>query len=226
MADRVSISFKLGGTLSPEAWLELAAIIAGESLSIEWDGPAFEPSHRAVGAPLELFANEVAWGKVEPLESFCQDHGLSYRFWAGGFFAEWSAERVVFRGEGTPDSFIVDESDRVLIDRHEIVRRGSRSRDRLFGADVFADPVRDMLLDLYAAHYEQQNVSVSSLRIAAAVPATTALRSARIMVERGWAIRTRDRHDARRIHVRLSDEAREKLDLYFADTGSAIAAES
>lgn len=125
MADRVSISFKLGGTLSPEAWLELAAIIAGESLSIEWDGPAFEPSHRAVGAPLELFANEVAWGKVEPLESFCQDHGLSYRFWAGGFFAEWSAERIVFRGEGTPDSFIVDESDRVLIDRHEIVRRGS-----------------------------------------------------------------------------------------------------
>jgi hypothetical protein len=122
MADRVSISFKLGGTLSPEAWLELAAVIAGESLSIEWDGPAFEPSHRTVGQPLELFANEVAWGKVEPLETFCQDHGLPYRFWAGGFFAEWSAERIVFRGEGTPDSFIVDESDRVLIDRHE---RGS-----------------------------------------------------------------------------------------------------
>lgn len=115
-------------------------------------------------------------------------------------------------------------SDRARFVRECIRRR--RSRDRLFGADVFADPVRDMLLDLYAAHYEQQNVSVSSLCITAAVPATTALRSARIMVERGWAIRTRNRHDARRIHVRLSDEAREKLDLYFADAGSAIAAES
>ncbi|MDR7061669.1 MULTISPECIES: hypothetical protein [unclassified Sphingopyxis] len=125
MADRVSISFKLGGHLTPETWLALAAVIAGESLSIEWDGPAFESSHRTVGEPLELFANEVAWGKVEPLETFCQDHGLPYRFWAGGFFAEWSAERIVFRGEGTPDSFIVDESDRVLIDRHEVVRRGS-----------------------------------------------------------------------------------------------------
>ncbi|MBR2171354.1 hypothetical protein [Sphingopyxis sp.] len=125
MADRVSISFKLGGQLTPEAWLALAAVIASEGLSIEWDGPAFEPAHRTVGEPLELFANEVAWGKVEPLETFCQDHGLPYRFWAGGFFAEWSAERIVFRGEGTPDSFIVDESDRVLIDRHEIVRRGS-----------------------------------------------------------------------------------------------------
>ena len=125
MADRVSISFKLGGQLTPEAWLALAAVITSEGLSIEWDGPAFEPAHRTVGEPLELFANEVAWGKVEPLETFCQDHGLPYRFWAGGFFAEWSAERIVFRGEGTPDSFIVDESDRVLIDRHEIVRRGS-----------------------------------------------------------------------------------------------------
>ena len=125
MADRVSVTFKLGGTLSQEAWPELVAVVAAEGLSIEWDGPAFEPSHRTVGEPLELFANEVAWGKVEALEAFCQDHGLPYRFWAGGFFAEWSAERIVFRGEGAPDSFIVDESDRVLIDRHEAVRRGS-----------------------------------------------------------------------------------------------------
>lgn len=125
MADRVSVSFKLGGILSPNAYLALAAVIAGEGLSIEWDGPSFEPSHRTPGEPLELFANEVAWGKVEALETFCQEHGLPYRFWAGGYFAEWSAERIVFRGDGSPDSFIVDESDRVLIDRHEIVRRGS-----------------------------------------------------------------------------------------------------
>lgn len=125
MADRVSVTFTLGGTLSGEAWLELVAVIAGEGLSIGWDGPAFEASHRTVGGPLELLANEVAWGKIEALESFCQDHGLPYRFWAGGYFAEWSAERIIFRGEGAPDSFIVDESDRVLIDRHEVVRRGS-----------------------------------------------------------------------------------------------------
>lgn len=125
MADRVSVSFTLGGTLSPDAYLELAAVIAAEGLAIEWDGPSFEPSHRRPGDALELFANEVAWGKVEPLETFCQEHGLPYRFWAGGFFAEWSAERIVYRGDGTPDSFIADESDRVLIDRHEIVRRGN-----------------------------------------------------------------------------------------------------
>lgn len=125
MADRVPVTFTLGGILSPETYIDLVAVIAAEGLSTEWDGPAFEPSHRTVGEPLELFANEVAWGKVEALETFCQDHGLPYRFWAGGFFAEWSAERIVFRGEGAPDSVIVDESDRVLIDRHEAARRGS-----------------------------------------------------------------------------------------------------
>ncbi|WP_422060788.1 hypothetical protein [Sphingopyxis sp.] len=125
MADRVSVSFKLGGILSHDAYRALAEVIAAEGLSVEWDGPSFEASHRTPDQPLELFANEVAWGKVEALETFCQDNGLPYRFWAGGFFAEWSAERIVFRGAGAPDSFIVDESDRVLIDRHEVVRRGS-----------------------------------------------------------------------------------------------------
>jgi hypothetical protein len=125
MADRVSVSFALGGTLSGEAYLELVAVIAAEGLSIEWDGAAFEPPHRKVGEPLALFANEVAWGKVEALETFCADHGLPYRVWSGGFFAEWGAERLIFRGDGVPESFIADESDRVLIDRHEIVSRGS-----------------------------------------------------------------------------------------------------
>ena len=125
MADRVSVSFTLGGTLSGDAYHELVAVIAAEGLSIEWDGPAFVPSHRTVGEPLALFANEVAWGKVEALETFCADHGLPYRVWSGGFFAEWGAERLIFRGDGAPESFIADESDRVLIDRLEIVRRGS-----------------------------------------------------------------------------------------------------
>ena len=52
MADRVSISFKLGGTLSADTWLELASVIASEGLSIEWYGPAFEPDADAIRADL------------------------------------------------------------------------------------------------------------------------------------------------------------------------------
>lgn len=141
MADRVSVSFKLGGRLLAAAYEELAAVIVAEGLSTEWDGPAFEPSHRTEGEPLELFANEVAWGKVEALETFCADHGLPYHFWAGGFFSEWGAERIIYRGEGAPDSFMADESDRVLIDRGEVERRGSiEATLAYFDAADFAIP--------------------------------------------------------------------------------------
>ena len=55
--------------------------------------------------------------------------------------------------------------------------RHRRRREQLFGAEVFADPVWDILLDLYASHHEGKNVAVTSLCIAAAVPPTTALRT-------------------------------------------------
>jgi len=125
MADRVSVTFTLGGQISAADYEALVSVIVAEGLSTEWDGPAFEASHRTEGEPLELFANEVAWGKVETHENFCADHGLAYHFWAGGFFAEWGAERIIYRGEGAPASFVADESDRVLIDRGEVERRGS-----------------------------------------------------------------------------------------------------
>ena len=125
MADRVSVTFTLGGRISADDFEVLVSVIVAEGLSTEWDGPTFEASHRTEGEPLELFANEVAWGKVEALENFCADHGLAYHFWAGGYFAEWGAERIIYRGEGAPDSFVADESDRVLIDRGEVERRGS-----------------------------------------------------------------------------------------------------
>src|SRR3546814_5166237 len=54
--------------------------------------------------------------------------------------------------------------------------RERRWREQFLAADLFADPAWDMLLDLYAACYERRQVSVSTLCIAAAVPAPTARR--------------------------------------------------
>ena len=53
--------------------------------------------------------------------------------------------------------------------------RYRRRREQLFGDEVFADPVWDILLDLYASHHEGKNVAVTSLCIAAAVPALAAV---------------------------------------------------
>lgn len=104
--------------------------------------------------------------------------------------------------------------------RAKFVRRiigHRRRREHHFPADLFADPAWDMMLDLYAAHYERREISVSSLCIAAAVPATTALRWIKLMVEAGKFIRIADPEDGRRIIVKLSDETRAQLDEYFDD---------
>jgi DNA-binding MarR family transcriptional regulator len=94
--------------------------------------------------------------------------------------------------------------------------RHRRRREQLFGAEVFADPVWDILLDLYASHHEGKNVAVTSLCIAAAVPPTTALRWIKVMTEKGWLVRTRDPADGRRVYVDLGADALARLDLYFA----------
>lgn len=90
-----------------------------------------------------------------------------------------------------------------------------RMRDQFFPKDLFADPAWDMLLDLMAARLEQSRVAVSSLCIAAAVPATTALRWIRTLTEHGLFVRRADPEDGRRIFIELSDAAGEALTAYF-----------
>lgn len=94
--------------------------------------------------------------------------------------------------------------DAVMIRR---LLRLRRDRDRYFPAELFADPAWDMLLDLTAAQLEGKLVPVSSLCIAAAVPTTTALRWVRSLTEAGLLERQIDPTDARRNHIRLSDDA-------------------
>jgi hypothetical protein len=92
--------------------------------------------------------------------------------------------------------------------------RARRLRDQYFRADLFADPAWDMLLDLMAARLEQKRVAVSSLCIAAAVPATTALRWIKVLSDRGLFVRSADPQDGRRVYIELSDETARALAAY------------
>ncbi len=100
--------------------------------------------------------------------------------------------------------------------------RVRRMRDHFFPSEIFADPAWDMLLDLIAARLAGDSVSVSSLCIAAAVPATTALRWIRTMTEAGLFVRHADPQDGRRVFIGLSDEAADGMIRYF----SAVKAQS
>jgi DNA-binding MarR family transcriptional regulator len=101
------------------------------------------------------------------------------------------------------------------------VIRARRLRARYFAEELFADPAWDMLLDLLQAEIAQLRVPVSSLCIAAAVPATTALRYLKTMVSNGIFVRRADPHDGRRVFVELAPEASHALHRYFAAIGSA-----
>lgn len=91
-----------------------------------------------------------------------------------------------------------------------------RLRDNFFDPVLFADPAWDMLLDLMAAKLEGDQVAVSSLCIAAAVPPTTALRWIKAMTDHNMFERHADPTDGRRIFIRLSDGATIGMARYFA----------
>jgi DNA-binding MarR family transcriptional regulator len=101
---------------------------------------------------------------------------------------------------------------------HRIIRQ-RRMRDRFFDSELFADPAWDILLDLTAARAEHRRVSVTSLCIAAAVPATTALRWIAQMTDMRILVREQDEDDRRRAFVALSDAAAEAVARYFEELG-------
>ena len=102
------------------------------------------------------------------------------------------------------------------------VIQARRLRARYFDENMFADPAWDMLLDLLQAELTQLRVPVSSLCIAASVPATTALRWLKTMTQQGIFERRADPHDGRRVFVELAPQASQALRRYFADIGQSM----
>lgn len=125
MADRVSATITIGGTVPRSLLARFIESIQDEGLSVEWDGGDFEEHELPIDNALYLVAHEVPWGRFEQLEAFCVEHGLPFVRWSGGFIDQWDPERVVFTGTGEPQSFGVSEDDDVRIGRHTAEALGS-----------------------------------------------------------------------------------------------------
>lgn len=119
---------------------------------------------------------------------------------------------------GEPGLDIPRARQAVPITAREIrdILRLRRLRDQFFPGEMFADPAWDMLLDLMAARLAGQRVSVSSLCIAAAVPATTALRWIRALTDNGLFLRQADPADGRRVFIALSEKAADAMTNFFS----------
>lgn len=92
-----------------------------------------------------------------------------------------------------------------------------RQRAQIFGsAELFGEPGWDILLDLYIAHAEGKQVSVSSACIGSASPATTGLRWLSVLAEQGLIAREADEQDQRRIMVRLTHSGIAAMERFLA----------
>lgn len=85
-----------------------------------------------------------------------------------------------------------------------------RYRDQLLGAELFSDPVWDILLDLYRAEAHARTVKVSSVGLMSVAP-TTALRWLKIMQKRGLISRRDDPLDGRRVYVELTPQGKAQI---------------
>lgn len=119
--------------------------------------------------------------------------------------------RAPFRDDDTaPDTEVF-----VHLAQQEYASR--RSREHCFAANIFAEPAWDMLLDLYVQQHRGRPVSIHSLCIAAAVPATTALRWIGKLDDCGLVARERSARDNRVIHVALTAQGQAAMERYLAE---------
>jgi hypothetical protein len=72
-----------------------------------------------------------------------------------------------------------------------------RDRVKIFGADLFADPAYDILLDMFIVSERQQGATIGSVCQAAYVPKGTALRYIKVLMEKGYIDRVPHPHDKR-----------------------------
>jgi DNA-binding MarR family transcriptional regulator len=122
-------------------------------------------------------------------------------------------------GTRPPEPLVSGDAPEVSVETLRTIIRARRLRSRYFADELFADPAWDMMLDLLQAEISKLRVPVSSLCIAAAVPATTALRWLKSMVHEGLFIRRADPHDGRRVFVELAPETSQAMRRYFAEIG-------
>jgi len=101
--------------------------------------------------------------------------------------------------------------DTRLIATARKIAKSRAYRSQHLDRDLLSDPVWDMLLELYSEQFSPRHSTLTSLSAASGLPISTALRYIRTMEQRGLLQRMRDQHDARIVHVRLSDQALEKM---------------
>lgn len=101
-----------------------------------------------------------------------------------------------------------------------------RLRTQFFDTRLLGEPAWDMLLELFHAEIAKHSISLTSLSVAASVPAATALRWIKVMIEADLVRFPAESSDARCEHVELSPMASKAMQKYFNALGRPQSASS
>ena len=113
MADRASVSIRIGGRIARTDLAQLAEMAEAESAHIDYEDTPFDPDRIEPGV-LTLVAHEVAWGRLDAIEDFCIERGLPFSRWAGSSPGAFAAERIVFSGAGEPSCYAATDDDELV----------------------------------------------------------------------------------------------------------------
>lgn len=97
--------------------------------------------------------------------------------------------------------------------RSEIQAR--ERRGRIFKSTLFSDPAWDILLDCFAANFDGQRRSITSVALFAEIPPTTALRWIAVLENERLIERVPDPLDARRTFIQLTSDGLRSMAGYF-----------
>lgn len=100
--------------------------------------------------------------------------------------------------------------------------KARRHRARFLSVSMLGEPVWDMLLALYCFGARGEKLWVSGLRDYASVPPTTASRWIAVMEQKGLVVRIKDKDDARRAFVKLSDSGAKMMEDYLRSISATL----
>jgi hypothetical protein len=122
-------------------------------------------------------------------------------------------DRGVGQGDATATASPTSKGGRLdrAFERAKTIIDLRKRREASLGAELFAEPAWDILLDLFVQRVEGRRTSSTSASIASRAPTTTALRYISALQERGLVTRNVADHDHRVHYVRLSDDAFDKM---------------
>jgi DNA-binding MarR family transcriptional regulator len=133
--------------------------------------------------------------------------------------AQFALQPEVTANPGREPPANYDPEIDIAVEMVQCVIEARRLRNAIFDKNLFADPAWDMLLALLEAEIAQRRLTVSSLCVAAGVPATTALRWIKVMTDSDLVRSREGQDDARRVPVELSPIASQAMRRYFSQIG-------